>query len=147
MLNLTKHIIFNIMSQFIYLVFDQKLGQKTPHCESLVTYMEELENLADKLKVKPLSHFDGLSENNKFLEEISNYKGDPLDIFEKYESQAIFYPASTGLKTTSALIQYLTEKPATRKNLDAALEEIEKLHHILLKAQIDGVKFRVAISE
>ncbi|MCC6643560.1 hypothetical protein IT411_02320 [Candidatus Peregrinibacteria bacterium] len=112
--------------------------------EHLGNHIDQLEKLARKLKINPLSYFNSLSHDEELLKKLENYDGDPQDIIAENPPLELWFEPSEALKTIEALHTHLQKHPD--QHLDGVLEDLEDLKVALEKAAQQKSKFQIEIS-
>jgi len=105
---------------------------------------DALERLAEWLHVSSLLEFFSADENSMalLLEQGDENPDWPLPL-----PQPQWYDASEGLLTVRALIDYLSESPATLgADTQPALDELREYERVLRKTALHGLRWHIAVS-
>jgi|GEM_PF-6679253 len=114
--------------------------------EFLGKHYEELEDIAEKLDIEPLSFFDSINHNEEMMKAFENYEGDtdPQEIIDAIPHTESWFEPAEGIETMDALIEYLQKDSFKNKEMaKGVIEDLADLKNILELALKKDIGFQL----
>ncbi len=133
------------MSQILYPVFEKVIDYSLKTTgEFIAAYIEELEELAERLQTKSLSEFSSFSDEEvAALLESGDLDPDEVSNIPQGE----WFSAEQGVQTLALLLTQLSQESSTEDNfMSGVINELQDLKKALEEASQEGIRFHLRMS-